>query len=128
MDIRQFLDSTYLKTAEQAGISEEANKQVVRDFVKEAIAERFKAVMIRPDYVAMANEMISPSDAMTSVGTVIDFPGGIAPISDKIEQAQQAINDGADEFDFVINYEAFKAGELSLDVSISDDETFIKSA
>ncbi|HEX8561809.1 MAG TPA: deoxyribose-phosphate aldolase [Flavobacterium sp.] len=113
MDIRQFLDSTYLKTAEQAGVSKDANAKIVRDFVTEAIEERFKAVMIRPEYVAMAKELIASSKAMTSVGTVIDFPAGTAPVSDKLEQAQQAIDHGADELDFVVNYEAFKAGETS---------------
>ena len=32
MDIKSFLDSTYLKTAEQAGISEVENKKLIVNF------------------------------------------------------------------------------------------------
>ena len=46
------------------------------------------------------------------VGTVIGFHEGTASVDEKYSEAQQAINDGADELDFVINYEAFKKGDL----------------
>jgi deoxyribose-phosphate aldolase len=35
MNIKQYLDSTYLKTAEQAGLSEKENTLVVEAFIKE---------------------------------------------------------------------------------------------
>ncbi len=110
-DIRQYLDSTYLKTAGQAGLSEEENRQKVVDTIREAIDEGFYLVMIRPEYVALARKMIDEAGADVKVGTVIDFPEGTRPWKLKIAEAQKAINDGADELDFVVNYRAYRQGE-----------------
>ncbi len=110
-DIRQYLDSTYLKTAEQAGLTEEQNRQKVIDTIREAIDEGFYLVMIRPEYVALARKMIDQAGAHVKVGTVIDFPEGSRPWKLKIAEAQKAINDGADELDFVVNYRAYQQGQ-----------------
>ncbi len=114
MDIKQYLDSTYLKTPQQAGISEAENEIIVRGFVQEAIEEGFKLIMIRPNMVHMAKQMISEAGSKVLIGTVIGFPEGDYSLEHKLEEAQQAINDGADELDFVCDYEAFKKGELDL--------------
>lgn len=112
MDIKQYLDSTYLKTAEQAGLTEAENRDIVKKTVQEAIDENFKLAMIRPDMVAMAKQMVTEANSRVAVGTVIDFPLGAGSLEDKLAEALQAINDGADELDFVVDYEAFKAGEV----------------
>lgn len=114
MDIKTFLDSTYLKTADQAGLSEEDNRRVAKGFIVEAIRENFKLIMIRPEYVSMAHDMISKDASNVLVGTVIDFPEGTSELNYKLEQAESAIADGADEIDFVCNYQAFKRGETDL--------------
>lgn len=114
MNIRQYLDSTYLKTAEQAGISETENQDIVRAFIKEAIDEKFKLIMIRPDKVGMAKKIISEAGSNLLIGTVIDFPEGKSSIEIKLSEAIQAIEDGADELDFVCNYETFKEGNGKL--------------
>jgi deoxyribose-phosphate aldolase len=110
MDIKQYFDSTYLKTAEQAGLSDAENEAIVKKAVNEAIEENFKLVMIRPEMVAMAKEMVLAAGSKVNVGTVIDFPGGTGSLQDKLAEAGKAIADGADDLDFVINYTAFKAG------------------
>ena len=74
MNIKQYLDSTYLKTAEQAGISQAENQAVAKAFIQEAIDEHFKLIMIRPEMVAIAREMIDAAKSKADVGTVIDFP------------------------------------------------------
>jgi deoxyribose-phosphate aldolase len=114
MNIKQYLDSTYLKTASQAGLSEEQNMDVIKKAINEAIAEGFKLIMIRPKHVVLAKEMILKANSNLLVGTVIDFPEGKSSIEDKIKEANQAIEDGADDLDFVCNYEAFKNGEIPL--------------
>ncbi|CAM3492491.1 Deoxyribose-phosphate aldolase [Flavobacterium longum] len=114
MEIRQYLDSTYLKTAQQAGLSESANTEVVTQCVAEAIAEGFKLAMIRPEHVAMARKMVDAAKSSVLVGTVIDFPKGQSSIQDKLSEAARAIADGADELDFVCNYNAFKDGDTDL--------------
>lgn len=114
MNIKQYLDSTYLKTATQAGISEQENILVAKGFIQEAIEEHFKLIMIRPDRVSLAKEMILKEKSNLQIGTVIDFPEGKSLIEDKLKEAAQAIEDGADDLDFVCNYEAFKNGDVEL--------------
>lgn len=114
MNIKQYLDSTYLKTPSQAGLNEAENTVIVKEFIQEAIDENFKLIMIRPNMVALANQMISQANSAVQIGTVISFPEGTAGIEAKLAEATQAIHDGADDLDFVCNYEAFKAGNVEL--------------
>lgn len=110
MNIREYLDSTYLKTSEQANLSEEANLKIAEKFVCEAIDENFKLIMIRPEVVKLARKKIDETQSEVLVGTVIDFPEGNSSVENKLKEAKQAIEDGADELDFVIDYNAFKNG------------------
>lgn len=114
MNIRQYLDSTYLKTSEQAGLSEEENVIIVKEFIQEAINENFKLIMIRPNMVAVANKMIIDANSALQIGTVIDFPEGKSDVEIKMTEAAQVINDGVNDLDFVCNYEAFKEGNVDL--------------
>jgi deoxyribose-phosphate aldolase len=114
MNIKNYLDSTYLKTAEQAKISEKETIVLVQNFVQEAIDEKFKLVMVRPDKVALAKKLIDSQDSKVFIGTVIGFPEGTNTIEEKVLEAKQAIEDGADELDFVVNFEAFKSGDIEL--------------
>ena len=112
MDIKQYLDSTYLKTAQQANLSEEKNAEVVKNCIQEAIDHNFKLIMIRPDKVVLAKEMIQNAKSKVTIGTVIDFPEGDGALADKLAEATQAIYDGADDLDFVVDYKAFKNDEF----------------
>jgi deoxyribose-phosphate aldolase len=114
MNIKQYLDSTYLKTASQAGISESENIAVAKKYIQEAIDEQFKLIMIRPNIVPIAKKMITDAHSKVDIGTVIDFPEGKSDVASKLEEAQKAIEDGADDLDFVCNYEAFKKGDIAL--------------
>ena len=114
MDIKSFIDSTYLKTAAQAGLDENQNQEVVKTFVNEAIQEGFKLIMIRPEMISLARKIVLDTSTKLLIGTVIDFPSGNSTIETKLKEASQAITDGADELDFVCNYEAFINGEIDL--------------
>ena len=114
MKIQQYLDSTYLKTPDQASLSVKENTKVVEVFIQEAIDEGFKLIMIRPDMVKLASKMIKEANSNVNIGTVIGFPEGTYSIDEKLVEAQKAIEDGADDLDFVCNYEAFKRGEIDL--------------
>ena len=114
MNIKHYLDSTYLKTAAQANLSEKENTEVVANCIQEAIDNDFKLIMIRPDKVALAKKMIQDAGSRVTIGTVIDFPFGNGTIEEKLAEAKQAIQDGADDLDFVVDYEAFKRGEISV--------------
>jgi len=114
MNIKKYLDSTYLKTPEQSGLTEEQTAGKVKEIVQEAIDNGFYLVMIRPNYVKLARKMIDDAGANVKVGTVIGFPEGTLNYKLKLAEAQQAVNDGVDELDYVVNYEAFKKGEKDL--------------
>jgi deoxyribose-phosphate aldolase len=114
MNIKDYLDSTYLKTDAQAGLSESENIVVAQGFIQEAIDEGFKLIMIRPNRVALAKKMIVAAQSKVLVGTVIDFPEGKSSLDKKLEEALECIHNGADDLDFVCNYEAFKAGSIDL--------------
>lgn len=114
MNIKDYLDSTYLKTAEQAGLNGSENEIIAKGFIQEAINEGFKLIMIRPDRVTLAKKMVFDANSKVQVGTVIDFPEGKSSIADKLVEALECIQNGADELDFVCNYTAFKNGDESL--------------
>ena len=107
MNIKQYLDSTYLKTAAQAGLSENENKEVVTAAIQEAIENDFKLIMIRPEFVKLAKEMIQNANSKVTVGTVIDFPKGESSVEEKISEANRAIQDNVDDLDFVERPEDF---------------------
>ncbi|WP_158840133.1 deoxyribose-phosphate aldolase [Polaribacter sp. L3A8] len=114
MKMNQYLDATYLKTASQANLTEEANQQKVVDLLEEAILFDYKLIMIRAKYIPLAKEVLKKGASKTLVGTVIGFHEGTYSSEEKINEAQKAIDLGADELDFVVNYEAFKRGEIDL--------------
>ncbi|MDR6844146.1 deoxyribose-phosphate aldolase [Flavobacterium granuli] len=114
MNIKHYLDSTYLKTDTQAGLSETENIVVAQGFIQEAIDEGFKLIMIRPNRVSLAKKMIVEAQSKVLIGTVIDFPEGKSSLDKKLEEAVECIQNGADDLDFVCNYEAFKAGDIDL--------------
>ena len=114
METAQYLDSTYLKLPQQAGISEEETLEKVLQLTDEAHENKIFAVMIRPEYVHQVKEYLNGKNSDVKVGTVIGFHEGTYSTEEKEKEAQQAIADGADELDFVLNYEEFKKGNLEL--------------
>lgn len=110
MRIGDFLDSTYLKTPKQSGLSNSETLERVHELVREANAQGFFAVMVRPDYVRSVRMLLDSMNSPVRLGTVIDFPEGTNSVAEKISEAQGAIANGADELDFVIDFNAYKAG------------------
>ena len=53
-NIAKYLDSTYLKTATEAGITDSENKKLVFSVIDEAITYNFACIMIRPNFVLEA--------------------------------------------------------------------------
>src|SRR5690606_41680247 len=109
-NISEDFDSTCVQNWERANLSAEENMKEAGKFVCEAIEENFKLIMIRPEVVKLARKRVDEAQSEVLVGTVIDFPNGDSSVEDKLKEARQAIEDGADELDFVIDYKAFKRG------------------
>jgi|TARA_R110000744_G_scaffold367234_1_gene476618 deoxyribose-phosphate aldolase len=111
-NVGDYIDSTYLKTPEQAGINKEETDVIIFDTIKDAIEHNMKLVMVRPEYVKTVREFIDSQEANVLVGTVIGFPNGDSSLGEKFDEAIQAIEDGVDELDYVVNYKSFQKGDL----------------
>jgi len=112
MKLNTYLDATFLKTPQDSGFTIEETQQQVVKLVQEAVEHDFKLVMIRSEFVSLAKQMILNANSKVLVGTVIDFPLGNGGLEIKLNEAQNAINLGADDLDFVVDYEAYKKGEI----------------
>ena len=111
-NIGDYIDSTYLKTSEQAGISDDETSRIISKTIQDAMDHNMKLVMIRPEFVSLADQMIKEYDSDLLVGTVIGFPSGDGWMGDKLDEAMDAIQNGVDELDYVVNYKAFQKGDL----------------
>lgn len=82
---------------------------VYEDFIKlfdEAKEYNFLGVCVNPLYVKLAKEQLAGSDV--KIVTVVGFPLGANKSQTKAYETQQAVEDGADEIDMVINVTALK--------------------
>ncbi|HUF65360.1 MAG TPA: deoxyribose-phosphate aldolase [Gemmatimonadaceae bacterium] len=71
------------------------------------------AVCIYPSLVKVARKLLADTSIkVASVAT--SFPSGQAPLKTRLAEVKQAVADGADEIDMVINRNAFLAGEFEL--------------
>ncbi|QWC00660.1 deoxyribose-phosphate aldolase [Mycoplasmatota bacterium] len=98
MEVNKLIDHTYLKAF---GTNKDINK-----LIEEAKEYHFKSVCINPTYVAYAAEELKESDVL--VCTVIGFPLGANTLETKVFETLNAVKNGADEIDMVINIGEFK--------------------
>ena len=98
MNIAAYIDHTILKP--------NATQQEIVQLCNEANKYNFAAVCIPPYFVSLAKKSTSNN---VKVATVIGFPMGYSTIKAKKEEIIQAIADGADELDLVINLSALFA-------------------
>lgn len=80
----------------------------IKGICDDAIKYETASVCIPPCYVKKAHEYMG--DKM-KVCTVIGFPNGNHATATKVFETKQAIEDGAEEIDMVINVGALKAGD-----------------
>ena len=100
MDLANYIDHTILKP--------EATFRDVERLCSEAAEFKFAAVCINPCYVGLAVGLLAGTGV--KVATVIGFPLGANLSIVKAFEAQQAVQQGADEIDMVINVGAVKQG------------------
>ena len=78
-----------------------ATKEDFQRLCNEAREYGFKSVAINPYPVRMCREMLAGSGVLT--GAAIAFPLGQLSIGTKAVEAKNAIMDGCQEFDYVLN-------------------------
>ncbi|GGA50363.1 deoxyribose-phosphate aldolase [Paenibacillus physcomitrellae] len=103
--IASIIDHTLLKP--------EARKEDILKLAAEAAEYGFASVCVNPVWVATAAEALKSSPNV-KVCTVIGFPLGASHPAVKAYETVQAVKDGADEIDMVINIGALKDGEDEL--------------
>lgn len=93
MNINQYIDHTLLKS--------NATEREIIDLCNQAKKYEFYAVCVNSSYVPLAKQLLSK----TSVKVVapIGFPLGAMATEAKVFEAKNAVNQGADEIDMVIN-------------------------
>lgn len=92
-DLAGMIDHTLLKP--DATLSE------VKQLCEEAIQNNFASICVNPSYVDTCFNLIKASNV--KVCTVIGFPLGATTIQTKLLEAEEAIKNGAEELDMVVN-------------------------
>jgi len=93
MHINKYIDHTLLKAT--------ATKKDIIQLCKEAKTHEFFSVCVNSCYVPIAKEHLKNSTV--KVCSVIGFPLGAMSTKTKVSEAKNALNDGADEIDMVMN-------------------------
>jgi len=97
-EIAKYIDHTVLKA--------ETSLNDIEKLCSEAIEYGFASVMVNPCNVAAAAKATAGSSV--KVGTVIGFPLGANTTATKVFEAEDALKNGANEVDMVINIGRFK--------------------
>ena len=93
MNLNKMIDHTYLKAF---GTTKE-----IEVLINEAKEYDFKSVCVNPSWVSYAQEKLQKSDVL--VCTVIGFPLGANTTETKVFETKDALKNGADEIDMVLN-------------------------
>jgi len=99
-NIRQFLEHTALQPT--------ISYQQVEQMIAQAKKHQFVGVCLPPFWTKKAARELSGQDIQ--VVTVVGFPLGYQMSQTKEAEIRQALKDGADELDVVMNISAFKSG------------------
>lgn len=105
MNLSEFIEYTRLKP--------DTTQDEIIKACMHSIEQGFFGICVPPYYVNAAKKTINNSKANTKIITVIGFPFGYARTSAKVEEVKQALRDGADEVDAVINIAALKSGDIA---------------
>lgn len=98
MELNKYIDHTNLKTT--------TTLKEIETLCEEAKKYCFETVCIHPFYVPLAKELLK--DSNVGITTVVGFPLGMNTTQVKEFEAIDAVNNGADEIDMVINMAAVK--------------------
>lgn len=92
-DLAGMIDHTLLKA--------DATNSEIKQLCEEAMRYNFASVCVNPSYVETCFNLIKSSNV--KVCTVIGFPLGATTTQSKFTEAEEAIKNGAEELDMVIN-------------------------
>jgi len=103
MELNKLIDHTLLKAT--ATIAD------IETLCKEAVEYDFYSVCVNSCYVATAKNFLAGTDI--KVCSVVGFPLGAMSAKAKYFETGEALSDGADEIDMVLNVGLLKSGEVN---------------
>ena len=101
-----------IKTIDHTILNADATKEAVIKVIDEAKKYEFASVCLEPCWVSLAAERLK--DSPVKVCTVIGFPLGANTKTVKAFEAKEAVENGADEVDMVLNIGALKSGDEAM--------------
>lgn len=101
-------DASYAKYCDHTVLKPETTRKTVEKFCNEAKKYRFASVCVNPVYVSYVSELLKESNVKTCC--VIGFPLGTNTPLVKALETRDAIANGAEEVDMVMNVGALKDG------------------
>lgn len=101
MKIEKYIDHTMLKA--------DATAETIRRYCEEAKEHGFASVCVNTCRVPLVSECLKGSDVR--VCCVVGFPLGAMSTEAKAAETRQAVRDGAEEIDMVLNVGAMKDGD-----------------
>ena len=110
MDTKSKLN--FAKYIDHTNLKPDAIENDIIKLCEEAKQYDFKSVCVNPCYVKLAKKQLENSDVL--VCTVIGFPLGATTTETKIFEAREAVANGANEVDMVMNIGAAKSGNWDL--------------
>ena len=102
MTIATMIDHTLLKA--------DATNEQIEILCQEAVKYEFATVCVNPHYVSRSAKLLTNSKV--KVCTVIGFPLGANKTLVKLFEMNQAVQDGAEEIDYVVNISDVKNGDF----------------
>ena len=102
MGLNKYIDHTILKAT--------ASSTDVQKLCEEAIEHEFYSVCVNGCYVADAKHLLQGTDV--KIAAVVGFPLGAMTTAAKVFEAKEAVENGANEIDMVINVAKLKDGEF----------------
>ena len=110
------VDTVLARMIDHTLLKPDAKQSDIDKLCTEAAKYKFASVCVNPGWVKYCSQRLAGSGVM--VCTVVGFPLGATSTNAKSCETVQAIADGADEIDMVINIGALKSGNLQL---VEDD-------
>lgn len=100
--------NTIIRTIDHTLLKQDATWEQIRNLCIEGMESGTASVCIPPSFVKQAAEFV---EGKLPICTVIGFPNGYQTMAIKAMEAAQAVKNGADEIDMVINIGWVKEGK-----------------
>lgn len=100
------------KMIDHTNLNATATVEDIKQLCEEALEYQFASVCVNPIYVPLATKLLEESSV--KVCTVIGFPLGASTTETKAFETKNAIKNGAQEVDMVMNIGAFKSGAYDM--------------